>query len=230
MTPRLAALVRKELIRPEGPQLAGEDGFRFRHLLIRDAAYDGLPKATRAELHQRFATWLENNGGDLVELDEVLGYHLEQAWRYRRELGLADDVVFAAEARQHLTVCLPPGRRQDYAAGVNLFERAAALVPEAEIDLALEHELGYVLLWGGRVTTRYGALIRSPSGPLRRTIVSASSAGGSRRNYPPLLAPRAGAGNWPCWSRRRYPYSRPPATISRFTSDTPRLGRWQRPG
>ena len=40
-----------------------EDGFRFRHLLIRDAAYDSLPKATRAELHERFATWLEQHGG-----------------------------------------------------------------------------------------------------------------------------------------------------------------------
>ena len=62
VTPRLAALVRKELIRPDRPQLAGEDGFRFRHLLIRDAAYDALPKATRADLHERFAAWLEQHG------------------------------------------------------------------------------------------------------------------------------------------------------------------------
>src|SRR5262249_23755640 len=46
--PRLAALVRHELIRPERPQFPGDDGFRFRHLLIRDAAYDALPKAVRA--------------------------------------------------------------------------------------------------------------------------------------------------------------------------------------
>ena len=89
VTPRLAALVRKELIRPDRPQLAGEDGFRFRHLLIRDAAYDALPKAVRAELHQRFAAWLEEHGAELVELDEILGYHLEQACRYRAELGTA---------------------------------------------------------------------------------------------------------------------------------------------
>ena len=52
---RLTALVRKELIRPDRPLLPAEDGFRFCHLLIRDAAYDALPKATRAELHERFA-------------------------------------------------------------------------------------------------------------------------------------------------------------------------------
>ena len=56
---QLAALVRKELIRPEPTILAGEDAFRFRHLLIRDAAYEALPKEARAELHERFAAWLE---------------------------------------------------------------------------------------------------------------------------------------------------------------------------
>ena len=62
VTARLAALVRKELIRPDRSQLVGEDGFRFRHLLIRDAAYDALPKAKRAELHELFATWLYQHG------------------------------------------------------------------------------------------------------------------------------------------------------------------------
>jgi len=103
VTPRLAALVRKQVIRPERSQLPGEDGFRFRHLLIRDAAYDALPKSTRAELHQRFATWLEQHGAELVELDEILGYHLEQAYRYRAELGLAADGELAAAARRRLT-------------------------------------------------------------------------------------------------------------------------------
>jgi class 3 adenylate cyclase/tetratricopeptide (TPR) repeat protein len=151
VTPRLAALVRKELIRPDRPQLAGEDGFRFRHLLIRDAAYDALPKATRAHLHQRFATWLEHNGSDLVALDEVLGYHLEQACRYRAELGLPFEDELAAAARSRLTAA---GRRasllQDLGAAVRLLERAAALVPPAQIDLALETDLVDALLWAGK--------------------------------------------------------------------------------
>ena len=79
--------MRKELIRPDRPLLPAEDGFRFCHLLIRDAAYDALPKATRAELHERFADWLDEHGGELVERDEIVGYHLEQAYRYRDELG-----------------------------------------------------------------------------------------------------------------------------------------------
>ena len=55
----LAALVRKELIRPERALFSGEHGFRFRHLLIRDAAYESIPKKAREELHERYANWLE---------------------------------------------------------------------------------------------------------------------------------------------------------------------------
>jgi class 3 adenylate cyclase/tetratricopeptide (TPR) repeat protein len=151
VTPHLAALVRKELIRPDKPHLAGEDGFRFRHLLIRDAAYEAVPKAERADLHERFAGWLERHGVELVELDEVLGYHLEQACRYRDELGTPDDGTLAVAARRRLA---DGGHRaalrQDYGAAVNLFERAAALVPPTELDLALETELGEALFWTGR--------------------------------------------------------------------------------
>jgi class 3 adenylate cyclase/tetratricopeptide (TPR) repeat protein len=150
VTPRLAALVRKELVRPDRGQLLGEDGFRFRHLLIRDAAYEALPKAVRADLHQRFAAWLAERGSQLGELDEILGYHLEQAYRYRAELGMADDPMLAAAARRHLTVGGHRAQlRADYGAAVRLYERAAALVPATEIYLALEAELGEALYWAG---------------------------------------------------------------------------------
>ena len=151
VTPHLAALVRKELIRPDKAQLAGEDGFRFRHLLIRDAAYEALPKAVRADLHKLYATWLDQHEANLVELDEVLGYHLEQACQYRAELGTPDDGTLALAARRRLAA---GGRRanlrQDYVAAVSLFERAAALVPPTELDLGLEADLGHALIWTGR--------------------------------------------------------------------------------
>jgi class 3 adenylate cyclase len=84
---RLMALIHKDLLRPDRAVLPGEDAFRFRHLLIRDAAYQALAKADRAQLHERFARWLEERGAELVELDEITGYHLEQAFGYRCELG-----------------------------------------------------------------------------------------------------------------------------------------------
>ena len=60
----LADLVRKDLIRPHSANVDGDEAFRFRHLLIRDAAYERLPKATRAELHERYAHWLEDTAVD----------------------------------------------------------------------------------------------------------------------------------------------------------------------
>jgi class 3 adenylate cyclase/tetratricopeptide (TPR) repeat protein len=162
VTPRLAALVRKELIRPDRGQLVGEDGFRFRHLLIRDAAYEALPKAVRADLHQLFAAWLEEHGAELVELDEILGYHLEQASLYRTELGVPDDTALAAAARGRL---IAAGRRallrSDARAAVSLLERAAALVPPAEIDVALESDLVDAMFEagkGGEALRRAGSL------------------------------------------------------------------------
>ena len=151
VTPRLAALVRKQLIRPELPQLPDEDGFRFRHLLIRDAAYDGLPKATRADLHARFAAWLEDHGAPLVELDEILGYHLEQAQAYRVELGLPEDGALAAAARRRLTAAgYRALTRQDFSAAIQLLGRAVALVPRTEIDVSLELQLAQALTHAGR--------------------------------------------------------------------------------
>jgi class 3 adenylate cyclase/tetratricopeptide (TPR) repeat protein len=145
LTPRLAGLVRRELIRPDRAQLPGEDGFRFRHLLIRDAAYDALPKSARADLHERFADWLEHRGTDLVELDEILGYHLEQAASLRAELGRADSTL-AERAGDRLAAA---GRRAvwrgDEPAAVSLLERAVDLVRTARFDVGLELDLAHAL-------------------------------------------------------------------------------------
>jgi len=155
---RLMNLVRKELVRPDRTQLAGDDAFRFRHLLIRDAAYDALPKAERADLHQSFAVWLEQHGAELVELDEILGYHLEQAWRYRTELGAASDPGLMAAARKRLEAAARRALlRDDSAAALNLIERALALVPEGEIDLLLETDRLNTLFFSGQVQPAYEA-------------------------------------------------------------------------
>ena len=93
------ALVRKELIRPDR-RFAGGRAFRFRHLLIRDAAYESIPKEARAELHERFAAGSSSATGDRTsEYDEIVGYHLEQAYRYRAELGTGRRRDAGARAR-----------------------------------------------------------------------------------------------------------------------------------
>ncbi len=140
VTTRLAALVRRQLVRPDRAQIAGDDGYRFRHLLIRDAAYDALPKAVRADLHARFADWLDQPGRDLVERDEIVGYHLERASRYQAELGqpdaaLADRAAARLAAAGHRAV-----DRQEYRTGAALLTRAAELVRPYRTDVALELE------------------------------------------------------------------------------------------
>ncbi|MDQ3067419.1 MAG: AAA family ATPase, partial [Actinomycetota bacterium] len=138
---RLQALVRKGLIKPDVRTFAGEDGFRFGHILIRDAAYDSMPKRLRAALHERFAGWAEQRAGDRIDLDEIIGHHLEQAYSLRLELGPAGahEGSLAGRAADNLARA---GRRalarDDAHAAANLLGRAVALRP-GDAPLLLDH-------------------------------------------------------------------------------------------
>jgi tetratricopeptide (TPR) repeat protein len=147
VTPRLAALVRRQLIRPDRAQLAGDDGYRFCHLLIRDAAYGVLPKATRADLHARFAAWLDRHGGALVERDEIVGYHLEQAAGYQEELG-QDNSELSLSAGERLGVAGERAYwRGDWKTAVGLLERALSLTRPHRLDIRREAALVDALYW-----------------------------------------------------------------------------------
>jgi predicted ATPase len=142
----LMTLVRKELIRPDRSDVPGDDAFRFRHILIRDAAYEAMPKQTRAELHEEFAGWLERRAGESPEYEEILGYHLEQAYRYRLELGPVGEREheLAHRAAQPLASA---GRRAvkrgDVRAAVTLLSRARDLLPDDDpARIALLPDLG----------------------------------------------------------------------------------------
>ena len=147
----LATLVRKELIRSTSPMLPQDEGFRFRHLLIRDAAYESLPKSIRAELHERFAHWLAQH--DLVESDEIVGYHLEQAHRYRAELDGSDPALaeLASRAAAHLADAGTGAmERGDWGAARTLLRRARSLLPErSDARAALGPDLSLALLETG---------------------------------------------------------------------------------
>ena len=149
LTPQLTALVRKELIRPDRPLFAGEDAFRFRHLLMRDAAYEGLAKAERAELHEQFAGWLEEHGTELVELDELAGYHLEQAYRYRLDLGQNDDALATRAGKRLAEAGSRAVARNDFGAALKLLERASDLLPGDRPDVRLEFDLAWAHFHAG---------------------------------------------------------------------------------
>ncbi|HET9322724.1 MAG TPA: AAA family ATPase [Gaiellaceae bacterium] len=127
VAPTLLSLVRRELIEPDRSLIPGDDGFRFRHILIRDAAYVGLAKESRAGLHARYAGWLERAAGDL---DEFIGYHLEQAFRYRQELGLTDTELATSAGERLARAGRRAVQRGDSPAAVGLLTRATALLPD----------------------------------------------------------------------------------------------------
>jgi predicted ATPase/class 3 adenylate cyclase len=130
--PSLQNLVRKELVREHESMFAGDEAFRFVHNLIQDAAYHGLLKRSRAELHERFVDWLEAIASDRVmEFEEIRGYHLEQAYLILIQLGPTDERIgrLGSRASAYLSAA---GRRAfargDMPAAANLLRRAAALV------------------------------------------------------------------------------------------------------
>lgn len=161
----LTVLAEKQLIEPERLSIPEGDTFRFHHLLLRDVAYDSLPKAERAVLHERFATWLQEQLRErAAEFDEILGYHLETAYRYESELGAAGERgrLLAERAAERLAAAgLRARARGDMPAAANLLSRALDLLPPAD---AARGELLPVL---------HEALLES--GALRATRLSPSS-------------------------------------------------------
>ena len=188
LEPALAALCSKQLIRRAEPGEA--DDFHFSHILVRDTAYARLLKRTRARLHERFAAWLTDTvGSRLAEYEEIIGYHLEQSFRYRAELGPIDDDGrrLGAEASRHLSSA---GRRAlvrgDMPAAANLLQRAAALLGEKDPARAL------LLLDAGEATVDIGELEQAES-VLTEAVERALSADDDRdrpggRTRPPPAA------------------------------------------
>ena len=147
----LQSLVRKELIQRDRSEIRGEDAFRFTHILIRDAAYSGIPKAARAELHERLAAWIEVSTADLAgQYEEIVAYHFEQAHRSLLELGPSTARVAELGAQTAERLASAGERafaRGDMPAAVNLLSRATALLPFDDARrLELLPEIAFALM------------------------------------------------------------------------------------
>src|SRR5262249_39604286 len=131
---RLEALARRDFVRAAAEIVAGEVAFRFKHILVREAAYRATPKRLRAALHEQLAGWLERVAGDRVAGgEEILGYHREQASGFGGERGPAGDQEHALgeRAAAHL---VKAARR---AASLSDFEAVSSLLRRA-LTLGLE--------------------------------------------------------------------------------------------
>jgi class 3 adenylate cyclase/tetratricopeptide (TPR) repeat protein len=152
----LLSLLRKGLVHPDVSRTGPEDRFRFHHALVGDTAYDGLPKETRADLHERLADQIQQTAAERVgELEEIVGYHLEQAFRSRAELGRSDEHTEAIAARAAAQLGIAGRRafdRGDLRAAASLIGRASALLPPTHpdrLELAPLHVLA--LMVAGRL-------------------------------------------------------------------------------
>jgi class 3 adenylate cyclase/tetratricopeptide (TPR) repeat protein len=174
---RLASLMRMELVRPDQASFVGDEAYRFRHLLIRDAAYQALAKQTRAELHERFAAWLERVAADRVaEFEEIVAYHLEQAYRYRLELGPPDAHAEELASRAGRLLADAARRaygRADVTATAGLLDRVRELLPRQSSERLLL--LGQL----GRAIHESGDGLRAEA-MLREALADAEAAGEDR--------------------------------------------------
>jgi class 3 adenylate cyclase/tetratricopeptide (TPR) repeat protein len=129
----LRSLTHRELVQPHESSFAGQEAYRFMHILIREAAYHGLLKRTRADLHVRFIDWLERVAPDRVlEFEEIRGYHLEQAFFTLQQLTPNDEQVWQIGVRGSGYLSAAGRRalaRGDIPAAANLLRRAATLLP-----------------------------------------------------------------------------------------------------
>ncbi|MFL5954111.1 MAG: AAA family ATPase [Gaiellaceae bacterium] len=128
----LAELERKHLIRRQRVPFGDGSGYRFRHVLIRDAAYESLAKSRRLELHSNVATTLEQSDDDAIEL---VGLHLEQAARYAAELGVPDAGLARRAGAALSSAAERAFGRSDMPATRSLAERALQLDPGIPLDV-----------------------------------------------------------------------------------------------
>jgi DNA-binding SARP family transcriptional activator/class 3 adenylate cyclase len=139
----LETLMRKELIRPDRSDADEDEAYRFRHMLIRDAAYAEVAKSRRSELHERIAAFLDVDEGAAAR-EETRGYHLERAFEYRMELDPndpANEDVGRRAARLLTSAGHRAWARGDLEAAAHLFERATRLLPDdgpARLETALD--------------------------------------------------------------------------------------------
>jgi hypothetical protein len=159
---RLADLCMKDVLREDTSRLGTGDSFVFRQSLMREAAYDSVPKELRSQLHEEIARWLEREPPETgVDTDDLLAYHLEAAYRCRAELRPGDEhaMTLAREAAGHLSLaCTHAVGSADADRARELLERAQSLMASfgpgaegAKVAAVLGRAAIMVGAWGSAV-------------------------------------------------------------------------------
>jgi class 3 adenylate cyclase/tetratricopeptide (TPR) repeat protein len=172
----------KELVVPNEPSsFRDEPEFSFRHALLRDGAYDSLPKSLRAAKHEAVADWAAERAGDRVdEIAELIATHRLEALRYREELGetgperaqAAGEAFRWARAAgdRAAAMWLPPAAERWYAAACELFDEASVDAPDR------------IAVLRDRTTISWLAMPIEQAEPAVRELLALAEASGDRLN------------------------------------------------
>ena len=205
----LGTLLRKDLVRPSVSDVGATEAVRFRHILLRDAAYEGIPKSERATLHEAFAGHLGGSLGErAAEFDEFIGYHLERSHRLLAELGHRNERAegIGRRAFEHLAGAGQRAfQRGDMGAAANLLSRAAELLePDDPGRLRIGWRLGMAFTESGAISAAIDVL--------ESTVERARRTGDERA---------AGYAECALWLARTV--SDPDTDVDRWESDADRL-------
>jgi tetratricopeptide (TPR) repeat protein len=148
----LDALEGRQLVRRHEPSsLAGEDEFEFWHVLLRDVAYEALPRRERIDGHLATVDWIEATSGHRGDVAGIVAHHLSTAYELAVAIGdrtLVD--TLRPRARRALAAAAEAASSMDGTAALALYRRALDLATDDDWDRAV------LLLGYGRVADRSG--------------------------------------------------------------------------
>jgi class 3 adenylate cyclase len=123
----LRTLRRREfVVESLSSSIAGQAEFSFKHVLIRDVAYESLLRRERGRAHAEVAAWIEETSGERTgELAELLAHHYDAAFSF-----LGDDDL-RRTARGHLLTAAANAHRRFAIGQGERFARRAVELSEA---------------------------------------------------------------------------------------------------
>jgi class 3 adenylate cyclase/tetratricopeptide (TPR) repeat protein len=135
----LRELLRKELVRPvRMTSIENQEEFSFWHLLVRDVAYQQIPRVARVRKHRSAAEWIERISEERVsDHAEILAHHYGEALALARAAGVRDEAEeLEAPLRRFLVMAGDRAFQLDVAQAESYYSRALELVPSGHPERA----------------------------------------------------------------------------------------------
>ncbi len=145
-------LVRREFVRPvRVSSVKGQDEFSIWHALVRDVAYQQIPRARRAAKHAAAAAWIEETAEErAADQAEILVHHYEQALELSRAAG-EDHADLLDQLGRALVLAGDRAMQLDIGAAASAYRRALELSADGTGRAAILVKLGNAFQEQGRL-------------------------------------------------------------------------------